>query len=184
MISDDFIPERGCDATLRPVVGWEGLYSVCIAGHVRSHRTRIWLREAVASHGYLNVILFRPGTRKCVLNHRITYEAHVGPIPPKMDINHINGIKTDNRVGNLEVLSRKANMAHAVRIGIFSNQGERHGMAKLTNAAVLDILARRARGERVKDIAAVYGVRPGSVGAVLHGRLWSHVTHCTRTTYR
>lgn len=177
MVADEFTPERACDTHLRPIVGWEGLYSICPVGHVRSHRSHRWMRDAIASHGYSNYVISRPGIRLCFLTHRAVYEAHVGPIPAGMDINHINGVKTDNRVENLEVLSRRENMAHAVRIGIFSSKGERHGMAKLTDAAVIDILARRAKGERVKDIAAIHGVRPASVGAVLHGRLWTHVTH-------
>lgn len=180
--TDNFTPERECDGQLRPIVGWEGLYSVCPAGHVRSHRNRKWLRVAVASHGYENVILFHDGRKKGMLVHRLVYAAHVGPVPPRMDINHINGVKTDNRVGNLEVLTRKENMAHAVRIGIYSSKGEAHGGARLTDAGVLDILARRAKGERVKDIASIYGVRPSHVGSVLHGRAWRHVTHLRTAT--
>lgn len=182
MIDDDFTPERDCDHILRPVVGWDGLYSVCPAGHVRSHHSRIWLRSAIASHGYANVVLFGRGRKQGKLIHRAVYESHVGPIPPRMDINHINGVKTDNRVENLEVLTRKENMAHAVRIGIYSSKGEAHGSAKLTDADVLDIVARRASGERVKDIAALYGMHHCSVGAILHGRLWAHVTHLRSTT--
>lgn len=50
--------------------------------------------------------------------HRVVYEAFVGPIPKGYDINHENGIKTDNRVENLTAVSRSENQLHAYRNGL------------------------------------------------------------------
>lgn len=58
--------------------------------------------------------------------------------------------------------------------------GEDHPRARLTNKDVLDIHARRARGERVKDIARVYGVLPSSVSQILNGHRWKHITPASR----
>lgn len=55
---------------------------------------------------------------KLFLVHRLAWEALYGPIPPGMEINHINGIKNDNRLINLELVTHQQNMAHAKRTGL------------------------------------------------------------------
>lgn len=55
---------------------------------------------------------------KCTYVHRIVYETFIGPIPQGYDINHENGIKTDNRVENLTAVSRSENQLHAFRNGL------------------------------------------------------------------
>jgi len=59
--------------------------------------------------------------------HRIIWEFVNGPIPDGMQINHINGIKHDNRIDNLEVVTQSENTKHAYRIGLASAKGEKNG---------------------------------------------------------
>lgn len=70
--------------------------------------------------------------------HRIVYEAVHGTIPAGMQVNHINGVKFDNRACNLELVTPKGNSRHAVENGLTA-RGEQHGMAKLTNEQVRQI---------------------------------------------
>jgi hypothetical protein len=42
--------------------------------------------------------------------HRVVYQEFVGPIPQGMEIDHINNIKTDNRLENLQMLSKLDNV--------------------------------------------------------------------------
>lgn len=42
--------------------------------------------------------------------HRVVYKEFVGPIPKGMEIDHINNVKTDNRLENLQMLSRLQNI--------------------------------------------------------------------------
>lgn len=42
--------------------------------------------------------------------HRVVYQEFVGPIPQGMEIDHINNIKTDNRLDNLQMLSKLDNV--------------------------------------------------------------------------
>ena len=59
----------------------------------------------VAQHGYA---VLSEGPRRTLV-HRRVYEEFIGPIPPKTDVDHINGDKTDNRVANLRLKTRSAN---------------------------------------------------------------------------
>ena len=59
--------------------------------------------------------------------HRMIWEFVHGPIPDGMQINHINGIKTDNRIANLELVTGSENVKHAYRLGLMDASGERNG---------------------------------------------------------
>jgi hypothetical protein len=42
--------------------------------------------------------------------HRLVYQEFVGPIPEGMEIDHISNVKTDNRLENLQMLTKKDNI--------------------------------------------------------------------------
>jgi hypothetical protein len=166
----------GCGSLFSPVLGWNGLYSVCACGRVFSHLTERILRPHIADTGYSKVMLHGNGAKTCVAIHRVVYEAHKGPIPPRFDINHLDGLKTNNRAENLEAVTRKGNMVHAVANGLFDTKGSRHWNAKLSDADVLDIVRLYEGGARVGEIANAYPVSHSQVSMILSGRSWSHLT--------
>jgi hypothetical protein len=49
--------------------------------------------------------------------HRAVYAGHHGAIPKGMQIHHINGVKDDNRIENLELVTDKANKQKSDRMG-------------------------------------------------------------------
>ena len=59
--------------------------------------------------GYYQVDLCKQSIVKCYYVHRLVYEAFNGPIPEGLQVNHINEIKTDNRLENLNLLTPKEN---------------------------------------------------------------------------
>jgi hypothetical protein len=48
--------------------------------------------------------------------HRLVYESFRGPIPDGLEINHIDGNKKNNSLENLEAVTRKQNLHHAVML--------------------------------------------------------------------
>lgn len=62
--------------------------------------------------------------------HRMIWASVHGPIPDGMQINHINGIKTDNRIENLELVTASENTKHAYRLGLRNATGENNGRYK------------------------------------------------------
>ena len=67
------------------------------------------------SDGYHQISI--DGTMKKV--HRVLYEKFHGQIPDKMDIDHINRVKTDNRISNLRLVTKTQNQQN--RVGVQAN---------------------------------------------------------------
>lgn len=88
-------------------------YEVYPDGKIWSYSQKKWLKPQTNKNGYQQVGLTdNEGKRKLYYLHRVVYEAVTGDtIPPNMEINHRNEIKTDNRFfENLELVSHKKNL--------------------------------------------------------------------------
>ena len=123
----------------------------------------------VKKHGYVELW----NGERHVLAHRVVWEFVHGAIPAGMQINHKNGVKTDNRIQNLELVTPSENHIHAHRLGLKrSLQGEERGSAKLTDAAVREI---RASPLKNRELAEKFGVDPSIVSEVKARKRWHHV---------
>jgi hypothetical protein len=91
------------------VVGYEGLYAVTNCGNVWSYRKSMFLTPFLA-RGYRKVRLYKNGTNKQFLVHRLVAEAFL-PNPQNLpQINHKDENKENNCVGNLEWCDAKYNI--------------------------------------------------------------------------
>lgn len=98
----------------RQVPGWP--YEVSNQGQVRK-AGRI-VSPTKTDHGYLKVWMWDGKTEQPAYVHQLVLWAFVGPQPDGMDTNHRNGVKTDNRLENLEYCTRSENMKHAYDHGL------------------------------------------------------------------
>lgn len=108
-----------------PIKGYEGIAEVSNMGNVRSvdrvvrsgqKRYGRLLTKRTDKYGYLTVGLNRDFKRRHFLVHRLVASAFVKGEGPQ--VNHINGVKTDNRPENLEWCDQSYNQLHAFRIGL------------------------------------------------------------------
>ena len=95
----------------RNIKNYEGLYQVSNLGRVRSlkyNKVKL-LKTNINSDGYYNVKLYKDGVTKSFRVHRLVWETFNGDIPEGMQVNHINEIKTDNKIENLNLLTPREN---------------------------------------------------------------------------
>jgi len=119
---------------------------------------------------------------KTVLSHRVAYELYVGPIP-EGDGYHGTCVRhtCDNPLcvnpAHLEVGTHQDNMDDKVeRDRAARHTGESNGLAKLTEADVLDIRARYAAGGVTqRELAEEYGVNQSLVSYIKNKHIWSHI---------
>lgn len=103
----------------KPIINFEGLYEVSDLGRIRNIKTGRVLKACPERHGYLSLSVYPKGReRKHFKPAREVANAFIGPRPKGYQINHKNGIKTDNRAENLEYVTPSQNLKHAVKLGL------------------------------------------------------------------
>lgn len=105
----------------KPVVGYEGLYEVSSFGRVRSlvrkwKRTAHILYSSINSQWYVRCNLYRNSKSKSHKIHRLVGKSFISNTWNKQYINHINWVKHDNRINNLEWCTPSENLLHSYGI--------------------------------------------------------------------
>jgi len=169
-----------------PVVHFEGSYDVSADGQVMRVRYvngatpgRV-LKHNIRPTGYHLVRLYRGhgvSTAQWFLVHRLVAAAFLGPCPEGLQVNHIDGDKSNNTIDNLEYVTPRQNILHAERLGLRpKRRGEEHPAARLVTADVIEIrrLARETHLDQ-RAIAARFGIGESHVHRIIRRRAWRHV---------
>lgn len=107
----------------KPVEGFEGLYEVSNHGNVRRifRYGRPWIglcKPKITKDGYYESTLVKDGKPKSIRTHRIVAKAFCENPENKLEVNHIDGNKLNNRADNLEWCTSSENQKHAYRLGL------------------------------------------------------------------
>jgi hypothetical protein len=124
------------DEVWKDVVGYEGLYRISNQGTVcRLYKNgKVNFMTPRILNGYWRVKLCNCNTQKEYFLHRLIAQAFIPNPDNKPEINHINGIKTDNRIENLEWVTRSENAIHATKTGLLKYSEYRYNRARDVNS--------------------------------------------------
>ena len=129
-------------------------YKVYSDGSVLGLRGK-FIKPSLSNKGYYRVGIYG----KKVSIHRLLMSLFVGE--SDLDVNHINGIKTDNRLENLEYVSRKENIKHAWNNGLAK---PRYGKNMWTTKISDDIINQiNSSDDTNKNLAETFNISRESV---------------------
>lgn len=182
----------------RNIKGYEKIYQVSNYGRIKSlERYRvlpnggIWkiknkiLKSHYANGNYLFVALYN-GVKRQLSVHRLVGQAFI-PNPNNLpEINHIDCIRNNNIVTNLEWCDRSYNTKYAFKYGtkkmpdklkkmIKNFDGENNPNSKLKKEDVIDIRKQISNGIFYKKIAQQYNLHPDYIFLIKNRKIWKKI---------
>ena len=166
----------------KDVPGYEGLYQVSSLGRVRSvdryikysNGREVFTKGKMLSltlskgNERLQVSLCKNGKAEKTRPYVLVMLAFVGECPDNMEICHINGVKTDDRLENLKYDTRSENRIDNYRYGSKNNRG------KLSIEDVIEIRKLYKTGDYTQvDIAKMYNVKHYTIGRIIKKETFS-----------
>lgn len=171
----------------KDIAGYEGYYQVSNYGRVKSlkrwvlskNNKKMPVKEKILKlqndkDGYKTVELNKNSKGIHFRVHRLVADAFIPNPENKPEVNHINGIKYDNLLENLEWNTDLENRTHAIETGLQVQKGIGNGRSKLTEEQVLEI---RLIGKSIfaTILAKKYNVSNTVIGNIIKRKSWKHI---------
>lgn len=176
----------------KDIIGYERLYQISNLGNVRSvERTvngRFWYGKQhiqvfcekiliPQKRGkYFKVTLSKDNKANQQSIHRLVAISFLGDFTEKkLEVNHIDGDKYNNKLSNLEWVTRSENHKHAFRHGLRRvNKGEDCSWSKLNSITVLEIRKMLCESSH-KEVSKKFNVNLTTIYNIGDRRSWKHI---------
>lgn len=168
-----------------PVVGFEQLYEVSNHGRVRTvehvvlrsngvpQTIKARMKTATTRRDRRRMVTLSSNRKSRVyLVHRLVAFAFLGSPQGNQQVNHVDGDPANNNLSNIEWVSPKENINHALDTGLIKNYGERQHGSKIKVSDVSQVISMARDGTKQRDIAASFGIHQSQVSRVISGKAW------------
>ena len=164
-------------------------YLISNKGRIKTLNTLEDKKVFVKEDGYISTVLTKNGKQYYKYLHRLTAEAFIKNKHNKPQVNHINGIKGDNRAENLEWVTPAENIRHAIDTGLLKYKkkekeiknskyslGEEVNGSKLTPEEVIEIrVLWELREFKQVELAEKFGVDNSTINDIIRRKQWKHI---------
>lgn len=164
------------------IKGFEDLYEISDKGEIINLFTKKKTYGYISKKGYMRFELSKTENskkiRKVVSVHRLVAEVFIPNPKNKPFINHINGIKTDNRVENLEWCTAKENTQHALKTGLMAGINHPNHNSKLSCDDVRYIRNNYAKNDsdnNIRSLAKKFNVSPNVIEKVIKRKTYKYI---------
>jgi hypothetical protein len=144
-------------------------YSISKDGNVINNKFKRKLKPFLDAYGYYQVCLCNKGQIKKFRVNRLVAEAFIPNTNNYKQVNHINGIKTDNRIENLEWVTPSQNMLHAYKIGLKKVTNKNIKASRLANSKVVLDTKTGIFYDSAKEAATLLGLNKQTLYCYLLG---------------
>jgi len=161
----------------KDIPDYEGIYQISNLGRVKSLKfNKERILDTIENDGYKPIILRKNNISKKTRIHRLlmlTFKPE-GYFDGAV-INHINGIRNDNRLENLEWCTQKENMQHSINTGLSQCKGENHPFSKLKEQQIPVIRRLYKVLNNYYTISKLFGVSTDTIRKAVLKETWKHV---------
>jgi predicted XRE-type DNA-binding protein len=125
----------------------------------------------------MNVELWNGGKGKRITVHRLVAQHFIPNPENKPEVNHLNGVKTDNSVDNLEWVTSQENIIHSWENGHSKKRfGEENYHSKLKESEVIEIVTRYNQEKITQtELSREYEVNQSTISRIVNGDRWQHL---------
>lgn len=170
----------------KDIKGYEGYYQVSNLGSVKSlerkevnsigvlksYESKV-LKDVDNGRGYSQIRLYKNGKGITVKIHKLVAESFLENPRGLIEINHIDGNKKNNSVENLEWITRKENISHAIELGLFKNNGAYNINSKLTFEEAEEIRDRYSMGNITqKELANEFDIDRSQISLIVNHKAY------------
>jgi hypothetical protein len=168
----------------KDIAGYENLYQIGSDGSIKMVRETLQrktdrkprpnpyygkiMRCKLNGAGYLSTCFTKDGVTKMVSPHRLVAEAFIPNPENKRTVNHKNGIKTDNRLENLEWATSSEQNIHGFKTGLRVAPNK-----KFTPEQVVEVRSKFKAGNRTRrSLAEEYNVCGTTISRIVDNKIY------------
>lgn len=159
----------------KDITGYEGLYACSNLGRIKKG---LKIRKTqITNRGYERVNLCKNGAVRRFSMHQIVAKTFIPNPDNKKQVNHLNGIRNDNRSENLEWCTQSENQTHAFKIGLQKgNIGENNGRSKISNSDALYIRQEYDKNTgSIKKLSEIFNVSTKTIRRIISNQTFYNI---------